>query len=390
MSVGRVAMIALFAALTAGCAAPRESGTADAVLTPEQESGPAVAGDGTRSTPASQGSADDVPASVEPPVTQPAWFTPDEVHSAAASSTTAASAPVPPETPEPVRPQTVSSRPKTPPARPAREEIIETRPVQPDEPDAGSVQAGTTPAEPDAASGDLSRSRRPAVRGTGADEAAGASATPAAEELSPRADPAGQESGVAGRAVRAPQHVGEAALDTAPVGPTESPEETEESMASLRDRSEAGGRGAREGQAPRGAAFSQHAIGDCAVIRQLGHSIALSRSRGAGESVAIRAGIDRMVDEFGLARDQRTKFTSRVYGLLVYRLDAGHSTQALTSYAHAVCRIYHDSNRIIPVDPASERAINDRLRACDRNTVARDELEDCVLRGLVEIVDRAT
>lgn len=163
-----------------------------------------------------------------------------------------------------------------------------------------------------------------------------------------------------------------------------------EVLAMLRDRS------VRDGDSPRGGSgspprtFSRSTIDDCTVIRRLGDAMAISRSRGAPESEAVRDGIDRLVGDFGLPRDQRTKFTSRVYGILLYRLEGTHTVQALASYARAICRVYRDTNQIIPVDPVSEREINDRLRTCDGTTAVREELEDCILKGLLEIVSRAT
>lgn len=161
-------------------------------------------------------------------------------------------------------------------------------------------------------------------------------------------------------------------------------------LAMLRDRSGPGRSIPRGGSDSPGRAFSRSTIDDCTVIRRLGDAVAVSRSRGAPESEAVRDGVDRLVDDFGLPRDQRTKFTSRVYGILVYRLEATHTAQALASYAHSVCRVYRDTNQIIPVDEASERAINDRLRSCDGTTAVREELEDCILQGLLEIVAGAS
>jgi len=176
--------------------------------------------------------------------------------------------------------------------------------------------------------------------------------------------------------------------------PTERPEEAsagaDNVLAMLRDRSGPAADFPRSGTDSPDRAFSRRTIDDCTVIRRLGEAVAVSRSRGAPESEAVRDGVDRLVGDFGLPRDQRTKFTSRVYGILVYRLEATHTVQALTSYAHAVCRVYLETNQIIPVDAASERAINDRLGACDGTTAVREELEDCILRGLLEIVARAS
>lgn len=135
--------------------------------------------------------------------------------------------------------------------------------------------------------------------------------------------------------------------------------------------------------------FTRSTISDCAAIRRMGESIGLSRGRGVPESEAVRDGIDLLTGEFGLARDQKTRFTGRVYGIMLYRLDKGHSAQVQAAYSRAICRVYRDTNQIIPVDPASERAINERLRSCDRTTTARADLDDCVLRGLLEIVERA-
>lgn len=140
----------------------------------------------------------------------------------------------------------------------------------------------------------------------------------------------------------------------------------------------------------RAEAFARRTIRDCPVIRRLGEHIGAGRSRGEAEKVAIRSGVDRLAAEQGTERDERTMFTGRVYGILIYRLDEGHSSRIYGPYAYAVCRVFRETNRIIPVDSGSERFLNQRLSACQRNAVEPAALEACVVRGVRDVVDRVS
>lgn len=159
--------------------------------------------------------------------------------------------------------------------------------------------------------------------------------------------------------------------------------------AALRDKSGVGGREADLEARRRARAFAGSTIRNCNAIRQLGRFIAAGRSRGEGESDSIGRAVERLTAEYDFPDDQRTRFTGRVYGILIYRLDAGHSTQLMASYTHAVCRVFRETNRTIPVDPLSERLMNDWLAACDRVTARRLEMDECVLLAVRRIVERS-
>lgn len=337
MIVGRVTMIALIAAVVAGCA-----GSPDA------------AGPDARAKEA----ADDHYITTHPP---PAPRAPATQGSVAVAPSTEAARP---------------ARPVAPPAAPA------VGASNQEAADAGPAGGSHTEPSPSrgrdvVVGGAMAKAVSPAAPGTQAGSVRSPDLPNAAEKnVNSPADRAGATP-------FAPE--GELAAE----GPAEATMEFRDTLVLLRDRTEPGRSELRGGPEPPSRAFSRSTIDDCTVIRRLGDSMALSRSRGASESEAVTDGIDRLAGDFGLPRDERTKFTSRVYGILIYRLEATHTTQAFASYALAVCRVYRETNQIIPVDPVSERAINDRLRTCDGTTAVREELEDCILRGLFEIVARA-